>query len=90
MPQSFRKDPDAKLDYSVNWSNWLVDGDHVVDATITVPPGLELVSTTVSGQSVIFWLRGGADGQVYRVVCHVVTAAGREDDRTVTFGMQEQ
>ena len=40
MPSSFIKDPDATLDYTVEWGEWLGDGDTVSTATWTVPDDL--------------------------------------------------
>lgn len=93
MPRSFTKDPDAVLDYQWDWAGakpWLTDGDTIVDYTITVPAGLTLDSSEATDTTVTAWLSGGIDRETYSVTCHIVTAAGREDDRTITFTMQER
>ncbi len=89
MPQSFRKDPDAVLDYEWDWSSWLA-GDTIASFTVTVPTGLTLDSSSATASAVTAWLSGGEDAASYPVTCHVVTAAGREDDRTITVFVQER
>jgi hypothetical protein len=91
MPQEITKDPDAFLDYSVDWGTWLVEGDSIGSAVWTVPDGLTQEAATVDGTRTIVWLSGGTDGQTYTVTCHVVmTPSGREDDRSLTINMEER
>ena len=83
MPRSFRQDPAAMLDYVFDWSAWLA-GDTIESSTITAPVGVTVTSSATS-TAVTVWVSGGTLGGVYPVTCHIVTAAGREDDRTLTF-----
>lgn len=86
MPKAFRKDPDAVLDYAWNWTAWLA-GDTIASYTLDVPEGLTLESDSATSSAVTAWLSGGVAGQSYAVTCHIVTAAGREDDRTVVISV---
>jgi hypothetical protein len=88
MARSFGKDPDAVLDYQFDWSAWLA-GDTIASHAVTVPTGLTLVSSSNSSTAVTVWLSGGVAGVSYPVTCHIVTAAGREDDRTITIVARE-
>ena len=93
MPRSFDKDPDAVLDYEFDWSAWLTDGDTLATATITAPNGLTVAAAppvTVTSTKVMYWLSGGVVGQSYAVTCHVVTAVGREEDRTATVTIRDK
>ena len=56
------KDPDADLDYALDWSAWL-DGDTINTATWTVGAGLTKHDETVSGDIATVWLKGGNAGQ---------------------------
>jgi hypothetical protein len=88
----FTKDPDAVLDYEWDWSTWLA-GDTIASHTVTVPTdptGLVLDSDSATTTTVTAWLSGGTDGESYTVTCHIVTAAGREDDRSMTFMLSER
>ena len=78
------KDKDAKLDFQVNWVPWLA-GDTLLTSTFDVPAGLTKVSeNNVDGVATV-WLSGGVYGRTYRVVNRVTTAAGRNDERTISL-----
>jgi hypothetical protein len=80
------KDPDATLDYAMDWSRWLTAGDSIASATWAVPDGLTEPSSpgqSVSGARAIVWLSGGTAGETYLIPCQVVTVQGRVDERTL-------
>ena len=87
MPRNFTKDPAAVLDYEFDWSAWL-GADTIATHTVTAAAGLTVDSTEATTTTVTAWLSGGTDGASYAVTCHIVTTAGREDDRTMTLTMQ--
>lgn len=89
MPRSFTQDPDAVLDYEWDWAAWL-GTDTIASHTVTAATGLTVDSTEATTTTVTAWLSGGTVGQSYAVTCHIVTAAGREDDRTVTVTVLER
>ncbi len=89
MPRSFTHDPDAVLDYLFDWSDWL-GADTIASHTVTAGTGLTVDSSTATTTAVTVWLSGGSVGASYAVACHIVTAAGREDDRTVTVTIREK
>ena len=89
MTRQFQKDPDAVLDYQVDWSTWLA-GDTIQSHTVTAPDGLTVDSHSATSTAVTMWLSGGDAGVTYPVVCHIVTAAGREDDRTLLITIRER
>jgi hypothetical protein len=76
------KDPDAVLDYSVDWSDWLVLGDTIASVAWTVPPGITSISNTYSTNVATIWLAAGTLGKVYTITCEVTTAAGRVEDHS--------
>ncbi len=90
MADSYIKDPDAVLDYQWDWTAWLPDDDTIASATVTADTGLTVDSSTDTATTVTAWLSGGTAGQSYGVTCHVVTADGREDDRTITILVRQQ
>lgn len=82
MTNRFIKDPDATLDYAVDWSDWL--GNDTIDSVSwTVPAGISQVSVTNTTTKATIWVSGGTIGRVYTIVCRITTAAGRTDDRNV-------
>lgn len=85
MP-SFIKDPDASLDYSVDWSEWLATAsDSILTSTWTVPDGLTVVTQTNSGTLATVWLSGGTAGKAYSLTNHITTRGNRTDDRTIVI-----
>ncbi len=80
---SYFKDPDAALDYGVDWSAWL-GTDTIATAVWTLPAGLtQPRPSSVAGATATVWLAGGTAGTVYLVSCRVTTATGRVDDRSL-------
>lgn len=85
------KDPSAKLDYSVDWSEWLSDiGDTIATSSWAVSSGLTKTIETNTTVSATVWLSGGIPGVIYQATNHIVTAAGREDERTITIRVQDR
>ena len=84
MPKSFRIDPDARKDYVFDWAAWL-GADTIANYTLTAAGDVELDGDSGTGTAVTGWVRGVDDEATGSVTCHIVTAEGREDDRTMTF-----
>lgn len=87
--KKFTKDPNAKLDYTIDWSAWLPDGDTIVSMTPTADAGITIDSSSNTVATSTVWLSGGVAGSSYDVTMHVVTNGGREDDRTITITCKE-
>lgn len=85
------KDPQAKLDYGFDWSAWLQDGETIISQEVTVAEeGITISDVSSADGAVTFWLSGGVHGQWYHINCHIVTSAGREDDRTKSIQVIER
>jgi hypothetical protein len=89
MAQIFEKDPDAVLDYTVDWSTWL-GADTISTSTWTVPTGITEDSETEDTTTTTIWLSGGTVGAQYELVNEIVTAAGRTENRTITIRVNER
>ena len=89
MPWKFEKDPDAVKDYSIDWSAWL--GEDTIDtSTWSVPDGITKDDDSNTTTSTTIWVSGGTAGQEYKLVNHIVTAAGREEDESLVFFIREK
>lgn len=91
--QTFIQDPDAKLDYSLDWSEWLTDGDSVQTSSWEVSPeGPTLSDNSVNDAGTIttIWFAGGTVNSRYVLTNHIVTVDGREDDRSITVKLTER
>lgn len=96
---TFVKDPDADLDYEMDWAGgapgpWLATGETISTSTWTAPAGLtvgtggqapshDTTTTTV-------WLLGGTVDKTYRVVNRITTSAGRVDDRSIWIKVRQR
>jgi hypothetical protein len=84
------KDPQAILSYSINWAAWLVS-DTIASVVWTVPVGITSVSQSNTTTVATIKLSGGSAGDApYPLNCHIVTAGGFEDDRTLFIPMQDR
>ena len=88
--QTFRKDPDAVLDYGFDWSAWLASGETISTSTWTVPTGITKDSDEKGDTSTKIWLSGGEDGETYAIANKVVTSAGRTDERSFDVVVEER
>jgi len=86
----WNKDPQAILDYSIEWSTWLVTGETISTSTWTVPAGLTKVSDSKTTTATTVWLSGGTVGTAYTVTCHIKTSVNREDDRSFIIVVEER
>ena len=91
-----KKDPDAVLDYNVDWTEWLVEGDTIASDTWVVPEipqggdGITLESHSHDATSATAWISGGVIGEEYDVTCRINTVQGRTDDRTFTLVVESR
>lgn len=86
MTFSIIKDPEAVLDYAVDWgSQWLgVDVIAASSWSVSGPDGDLVVDTSSFTDDIAtVWLSGGTLGGKYAVINHITTSEGREDDRTI-------
>jgi hypothetical protein len=78
----FNKDPNAKLDYTLDWTDWLVTGDTVSTSVWTVPSGLTAVSDSNTTTTTTIWLSGGTAGKFYTISNRITTLSGRIEDQS--------
>lgn len=90
-------DPDAQLDYSFNWAEYVnALGVSIASHEIIVPAALTLVASavedgvtdagdTVPDSKIVAWIAGVKLGKEYPVTCRITTTGSpaRIDDRTV-------
>ncbi len=75
---SFTKQPADRLDYDIDYSDWLTPGDSLESFTVTVSASSLVVDSTFNNNPRLkIWLSGGVDKQRYKVTVNVTTADGR-------------
>jgi hypothetical protein len=94
---SYIKDPDAVLDYALDWNPWLSDGETISTSTFVATGGITIGDGTNGGIApscslgiATVWLLGGSAGAVYEITNSITTNQGRADDRTFTVRVQER
>ncbi len=87
--QKFVKDPNAVLDYVINWATWL-GADTISSTSWAVPAGITKGTTSNTTTTTTIWLSGGTAGNSYVLVNRIVTAGGRTDDRSLLLIVQEK
>jgi hypothetical protein len=83
------KDPDAVLDYSVDWSRWLVD-DTISTSTWTLPFGITKNSDSNTDTTTTIWLSGGGAKRRFSITNRIVTADGRTAERTIHIEVRQK
>jgi hypothetical protein len=88
------KDPEAVLDYAVDWGAEYLSGDALAASSWSVNPeepggagiaesGFDLLTSTVQ-------VAGGLPGHIYRVTNHVTTASGLDDSRSIMLRVEKR
>lgn len=87
---TYVKDPGDKKDYAINWAALLAT-DTISSSTWTVATGLTTASPAPSNTTTTttIWLSGGTAGTEYRVTNHIITAGGREFERSFFVNVQD-
>ena len=80
--KTYPKDPDAKLDFGFDWSEWLDRGETINTSDWSVPEGITEVSDSKTDTVTTVWLSGGVEGQEYTITNSIITTGSREDDRS--------
>jgi len=88
----FTKDPNAVLDYSFDWSDWLTGGETIATSTWLNPDSLTINTTANTTTTTVVWVTGGTAGKTYRLTNRIVTNSSptRTDDRTLSIEVQDR
>lgn len=84
------KDPNAFLDYSVNWANWLEGAETIVTSTWYAPTGITKSNESELNGVATVWLAGGTVGKEYTIVNRITTSNGRQDERSFRVRIQNR
>jgi hypothetical protein len=85
----FIKDPDAVLDYSVDWEDWLPAGERIESSSWIVPAAISIVAEQVTATKATAVVGGGVSGERYSLVNRIVTSTGKQQDRTILLTIRE-
>ena len=89
--RSFIKDPEAELDYLIDWALWLgTDTIETSSWASSEPTVLVVEASTRTTTTATVWLSGGVDRERYTVTNTITTAAGRTDERTISVRIKQK
>ncbi len=75
---TFVKQPADRLDYDVDYTDWLTVGDSIESTVVSVSPATLTIDSTFNNTPRIkIWLFGGVDKVRYKVTLTSTTADGR-------------
>lgn len=79
------KDPNAILQYGMDWKEWLVQGDVISTATWTVETtgtnAITVADSTILDNVALITIAGGEEGTIYTVANEITTQDGLIDVR---------
>ena len=78
----FEKDPEAVLDYQIDWENWL-DEDTIATSVWVASTGLTVDSDTETNTTATAIVSGGTAGSTYTLENKITTAGGLTDETTL-------
>jgi hypothetical protein len=89
------KDPDAVLDYSIDWgAEYLDDGELLAASEWSVDPdesgGVSVVGSDFDASTSSVKAAGGVAGRLYRLANKVTTASGRIDERSIVIRVEKR
>ena len=90
----YLKDPDARIDYAIDWGTAYLDGQIIVASEWAATPEeesgaiVEIASFDLTRTAVT--LSGGVPGHVYRIGNRVTLSDGRSDERSLTLRVEER
>lgn len=88
------KDPDAVLDYSVDWGAEYLDADQLAESSWSVSPdepgGISVGGTDFDHAIATVKASGGAPGKIYRLINRVVLGSGRSDSRSIVLRVEKR
>ena len=85
----FTKDPNAELDYMLDWSAWLA-GDVIAESEWLVDSSLTLIAHSYTDTTATVWVGGGIVDTDVLVTNRITTVGGRQDDRSITLKIRER
>lgn len=88
------KDPEAALDYAVDWGAEYLNGDLISQSSWQVVPvetgGLEVVGNRFDERLSTVTAAGGVPGHVYQLTNHVVLSSGLSDSRSIVIRVEKR
>jgi len=85
-------DPDAIIDYNIDWSKWLAQvggADTILTSVWTINNATE-ASSSNTGSSAQVFIQNAKAGKIVTMRNRIVTVGGRTEDRTLRAEVREK
>lgn len=88
----FTKDPDASLDYSIDWTYWLTGSEVIDESTWQSLDGVTIESSSYTDKITTVYVSGGKANTVCRLTNTITTNSipARIDQRTITLLVKDK
>lgn len=88
---TYKKDPNALLDYVFDWTAYLApSGDTIDSVTWVTTAGLTVLNSVQTPTTAIAFVSGGVVGTTERLTCRITTTNGLIDDRSIDLKIVER
>jgi hypothetical protein len=89
------KDPEAVLDYSVDWgADYLASGEMIAASDWSIAPdepgGVAVVGSDFDATTATVKAAGGIAGKLYRMINRVTLDSGRVDERSIVLRVEQR
>jgi len=88
------KDPDAALDYAVDWGAEYLNGDTLAQSTWAITPveigGLDVSTSDFDATLSTATAQAGVPGHIYQLTNHVQFASGLADSRSIVVRVEKR
>jgi len=88
------KDPEAALDYAVDWGAEYLNGELLSQSSWQVVPvelgGLQVIAERFDERLSTVTAAGGVAGHIYQLTNHVVLASGLSDSRSIVLRVEKR
>jgi hypothetical protein len=88
------KDPDAVLDYAIDWGAEYLGGDLIADSQWSVAPdepdGVSVTGSDFDATTSTVKAAGGLPGRIYKLINHVTLSSGRIDNRSIVLRVEQR
>jgi hypothetical protein len=88
----YLKDPQARIDYAIDWSAAYLDGQAVAQSIWTVSPNeagaISVAASSFDAQHTAVTLTGGLPGCLYRITNRITLTDGQIDERSISLRVE--
>ncbi len=88
----YLKDPQARIDYAIDWSAAYLDGQAIAASLWTISPddpdAIGVLASTFDAQRTSATLSGGKSGCIYRITNRVTLTDGQIDERSISLRVE--